>query len=102
MFAAPRRFFPREMPSSPPPLFVPVISAATHGRVHGFSEANKISRMIRRRSAVESVRGRVGVGGVEFSCRLPPGVPERQVIFVFRRCLVLLDVCYFNLIRATA
>lgn len=32
--------------------------------------------------------------GVEFSCHLPPGVSEHRVIFVFRHCLVLLNVVY--------
>lgn len=62
----------------------------------------QISRMIRRMSATKSVRGRLWVGGVEFSCHLPPGVSEHQIIFVFRHCLVLLNVCYFNLIWMTA
>lgn len=31
-----------KMSSSPPPLFVPVISAATHGWVHGFVEVNRL------------------------------------------------------------
>lgn len=35
---------------------------------------------------------------MEFSRLLPPGVPEHQIIFVFRHCLVLLNVCYFNVI----
>lgn len=54
----------------------------------------RIRRMIRRRSATKSVRGRLWVGGVEFSCHLPPGVSEHQVIFVFRQCSVLLNVVY--------
>lgn len=42
LFVAPSRFFLRKM-SSPPPLFVPVMSAATHGWVHRVLEVNRLA-----------------------------------------------------------
>lgn len=43
LFVAPRRFFLHKMSSPPPPLFVPVMSAATHGWVHGVLEVNRLA-----------------------------------------------------------